>query len=72
VGAVRVGGGAEHVGLVDGFGPLLYARVDMAFLGDGMPAIMEVELIDPVLSLWAGTGAADRLAAAIAGRCHGG
>jgi glutathione synthase/RimK-type ligase-like ATP-grasp enzyme len=46
---------------------LLYARVDLLPTADG-PVVIEVELSEPSLFLGYGTGAADRLATAIAGR----
>jgi O-ureido-D-serine cyclo-ligase len=53
--------------------PLLYARVDVAGAGEGMPVLMELELVDPSLSLALASQAAPSLAAAIAGRAgrHG-
>jgi glutathione synthase/RimK-type ligase-like ATP-grasp enzyme len=47
---------------------LLYARVDVADLDDGTPAIMELELVDPWFFLRHGEGSAERYAAAIAQR----
>jgi glutathione synthase/RimK-type ligase-like ATP-grasp enzyme len=46
---------------------LLYARVDAVREADGTPAILELELAEPSLFLAHGDGAAERLAAAIAG-----
>lgn len=48
-------------------GDLLYARVDLLPTSDG-PVIVELEVTEPSLFLVDGDGAADRLAAAIAGR----
>jgi glutathione synthase/RimK-type ligase-like ATP-grasp enzyme len=48
------------------FGTLLYARVDL--LGGEEPAVLELELTEPSLFLGHATGAAERLAAAIATR----
>ena len=55
----------------DRFGPLLYARVDVAAAADGEPALMELELVDPSLSLALDPQAAQRLAAAIGARAGG-
>jgi hypothetical protein len=33
----------------DRLGPTTYARVDIVELGDGTPAVLELELLDPVL-----------------------
>jgi hypothetical protein len=52
-------------------GPLLYARVDVAAAGEGRPLLMELELVDPSLSLALASQAAPRLAAVIAGRVGG-
>ena len=49
-------------------GPLLYARVDMLPGPDGAPLLLEVELTEPSLFLAAGSGAAERFAAAVARR----
>jgi hypothetical protein len=46
--------------------PLLYARVDL-LAGDDGPLLLELELTEPYLFLALADGAADRLAAAIAG-----
>ena len=54
--------------VTDRLGPCLYGRVDTAIDGDGRPALLELELVDPSLSLWASDGAAERLAAAIVER----
>ncbi|HZR92649.1 MAG TPA: hypothetical protein VFA44_09650 [Gaiellaceae bacterium] len=48
-------------------GELLYARVDVAPGPAGAPLVLEVELAEPSLYLWCDPGAAERLAAAIAG-----
>ena len=50
------------------FGAPLYGRVDTALDGAGKPAVLELELVDPSLSLWASAEAAERLAAACARR----
>lgn len=47
--------------------PVLYARVDLVPGSDG-PVVMELELVEPDLYLATAPGAAERLAAAIAGR----
>jgi hypothetical protein len=52
-------------GCVDTGSPLLYGRIDLVAGRDSRPVLMEVELIDPALSLWAHDAAAHRLAAAI-------
>ncbi|MBM4092643.1 MAG: hypothetical protein FJ276_24985 [Planctomycetes bacterium] len=44
---------------------LLYARVDLAVLNDGQPAVMEVELIEPSLYFNYDQGAARRFATAV-------
>ena len=44
--------------------PLLYARVDMLPGPDGAPLLLELELTEPSLFLSAGSGAAERFAAA--------
>jgi glutathione synthase/RimK-type ligase-like ATP-grasp enzyme len=49
-------------------GPTTYARVDMVELGDGMPAILELELLDPVLFHVADPPSADRFAGVLADR----
>jgi hypothetical protein len=49
--------------VADRFGPVTYARVDV--VGDTRPQLLELELIDPVLSLWARPDAARALAVAI-------
>ena len=48
-------------------GPLLYTRVDLLPGAEG-PVVVEVEAVEPSLFLGLAPGAADRLAAAIAGR----
>lgn len=50
---------------------LLYARVDLLPGPDGSPLLLELELVEPSLFLAEHLGAADGLAAAIAGRCRG-
>ncbi len=47
---------------------LLYARVDVVRGGDGAPLLLELELAEPSLFLGLGSGAAPRLAEAIARR----
>jgi glutathione synthase/RimK-type ligase-like ATP-grasp enzyme len=47
---------------------LLYARVDVVRGGDGTPLLLELELAEPSLFLGLGSGAAPRLAEAIARR----
>ena len=47
--------------------PILYARVDLVPGPDG-PVVMELELVEPDLYLATATGAAERLAAAVAAR----
>lgn len=60
--------GAAAVALLrERFGDLLYARVDLLPGPDG-PTVVELEITEPSLFLTYGTGAADRLATAIAGR----
>ncbi len=49
-------------------GAPLYARVDLIPSADGTPVVLELELTEPSLFLSHSAGAADRLAAAIAGR----
>ncbi len=49
-------------------GPLLYARIDVAELDDGSPAVLEVELAEPALFLDAAPGAAERFGKAVAAR----
>lgn len=55
-----------HVGSA-GFGPLAYARVDMARGTDGRPLLMELEIVEPSLFLDRAPGAADRLAEVVLG-----
>jgi O-ureido-D-serine cyclo-ligase len=55
-----------HVGSA-GFGPLAYARVDMARGADGRPLLMELEIVEPSLFLDRAPGAADRLAEVVLG-----
>jgi hypothetical protein len=50
---------------------LLYARVDLLPGPDGRPLLLELELVEPSLFLGEQPGAADRLAEAVARRCHG-
>ena len=50
-----------------GFGPLAYARVDMARGADGRPLLMELEIVEPSLFLDRAPGAADRLAEVVLG-----
>jgi glutathione synthase/RimK-type ligase-like ATP-grasp enzyme len=49
-------------------GPLVYSRVDVLDGLDGRPVVIEVELIDPYLSLGLRPGAVEALAAAVATR----
>jgi len=58
--AARVQATLEHR-----FGPLVYSRVDLVSDPDGQPVVIEVELVDPYLSLTMEPGAADRLAGAL-------
>lgn len=51
---------------------LLYARVDLVRGGDGAPLLLELELAEPSLFLGLGSGAAARLAEAIARRLRQG
>ena len=51
---------------------LLYARVDVVRGGDGVPLLLELELAEPSLFLGLGSGAAPRLAEAIARRIRQG
>jgi hypothetical protein len=53
-------------------GPSLYARVDLIPDASGDPVVLELELVEPSLFLAFAEGAADRVAAAIAGRLSGG
>ena len=53
--------------VVDRFGPTAYARVDVVDDAEGRPQALEVELIEPALSLAGAPGAAERLAAVLAG-----
>jgi hypothetical protein len=46
-------------------GPSIYARVDIVTLGDGTPAILELELVDPALYLELSPLAAARFAAVL-------
>ncbi len=47
------------------FGTPLYARVDVAHDGDGLPVLMELEAIEPCLYLDLAPGAAERFARAV-------
>ncbi|HSP56343.1 MAG TPA: hypothetical protein VLS25_12235 [Dehalococcoidia bacterium] len=49
-------------------GPLLYGRVDLAPDVNGLPVVMEMELIEPSLYLLQSPAALDRLVSAIASR----
>jgi glutathione synthase/RimK-type ligase-like ATP-grasp enzyme len=49
-------------------GPLLYARIDLARDGDGVPLVLEVEAVEPNLYLGLVPGSAERLAGAIVAR----
>ena len=53
------------------FGDLVYGRVDIVALAGGEPALLEVELIDPNLSLCDFPEAAVTLAAAVVERLPG-
>ena len=46
----------------------VYARVDLVRMPDGVPAIMELELVEPELFFRFAPHAADRLGAAVARR----
>jgi hypothetical protein len=48
-------------------GPSTYARVDIVALGDGTPAILELELVDPALYLELSPSAVGRFAEVLAG-----
>ena len=63
--AERATGNAALAGLESG---LLYARVDVAPGPDGMPVVMELELIEPSLFLAQSPAALARLVAAVARR----
>ena len=56
----------------DVFGPTAYARVDMVDLEDGTPALLELELLDPVLFLTTDPGAPRRFAQVLAARVRAG
>jgi hypothetical protein len=43
-------------------GPTVYARVDLVSLDDGMPAVLELELLDPALFFETNPAAATRFA----------
>jgi hypothetical protein len=45
--------------------PPLYARVDLVPGDDGEPQVIELELTEPSLNLWASAGSADRFAHAV-------
>jgi hypothetical protein len=51
-------------------GALAYARVDLIRDATGQPRLLELELTEPSLFLPHAAGAADRLAAVLAGRLH--
>ncbi len=51
--------------LMQRFGPLAYARVDLVDDADGRPVVIELELTEPHLYLPWGDGATDRLAGAV-------
>lgn len=61
-------GDAAMAALASRFGALAYARVDVLILATGQPALLEVELIDPHLSLLDCPPAATTLAAVVARR----
>ncbi len=44
-----------------------YARVDVIDGNEGLPVVLEVELVEPSLFLSAATGSADRFATVLAG-----
>ena len=46
-------------------GPTTYARVDMVREAGGRPALLELELLDPVLFLTTAPGSAERFAAVL-------
>jgi O-ureido-D-serine cyclo-ligase len=48
--------------------PLLYARIDLVPLADGSPGVLELELCEPSVFVAHAEGAAERFAAALAGR----
>jgi glutathione synthase/RimK-type ligase-like ATP-grasp enzyme len=50
------------IAAVPGSSELLYARVDLLPGLDGSPVLLELELTEPSLFLWASTGAAEQLA----------
>jgi hypothetical protein len=52
----------------DRFGSLLSSRVDTATTDDGVPVLLELELVEPMLALWAEPQAPSTLATAIASR----
>jgi glutathione synthase/RimK-type ligase-like ATP-grasp enzyme len=56
----------------DLFGPTVYARVDMVNLEEGTPALLELELLDPVLFLTTDAAAPARFARALAARVRAG
>jgi hypothetical protein len=45
--------------------PAVYARVDLLAGDSGTPVLLEVEVVDPILSLDINPSAAERLAAAV-------
>ena len=49
-------------------GPTTYARVDVVTRSDGVPAVLELELLDPVLFFVHEPGAAATYAAVLAER----
>jgi hypothetical protein len=54
-----------HAEIAERFGQPLFARVDMVPGPDGMPVLIELEAIEPMLYLDLVPGAAERLAAAV-------
>jgi len=56
----------------DAFGPTAYARVDMVQLEEGRPALLELELLDPVLFLTTDPSAPGRFARVLAARVRAG
>ena len=61
-------GQRAHAAIEQRFGRPLYARVDVLRDGDGIPAVLELELIEPSLFLDYVPGSAQALARAILAR----
>lgn len=57
--------GAVIAEIAERFGTLLYGRVDLVLGDDGEPKLMELELLEPSLSLSLAHGSSERFAAAI-------